>query len=154
MRFEEFFRKATGYEPYPWQQRVATEGLPELVDVETGAGKTAGIVLPWLYRRTTHAAATPAWLVVALPMRTLVDQVVGDVARWIDNLGRSAKASRSAAPCSSTWMSASVDRKGAVLACVSRANEHSTRLWAYRGEPSLAFRHLEEPQTVRRPTWR
>lgn len=89
--FDEFFEKATGLAPYPWQQRVAESGLPEVVDVETGAGKTAGVVLGWLYRRTVHPAAavraaTPPWLVFALPMRSLVEQTFLNVQSWIERL--------------------------------------------------------------------
>ncbi len=31
--------------PYPWQEEVAQNGLPGLLDVPTGLGKTEGIVL-------------------------------------------------------------------------------------------------------------
>ena len=66
--FQQMALAASGHEPYPWQARVAAEGLPELLAVETGAGKTAGVVLPWLWRRRLHPymavrAATPHWLV-------------------------------------------------------------------------------------------
>lgn len=92
--FEAMVRAATGRGPYPWQQRVADEGLPELIAVETGAGKTAGVVLPWLHRRRFHAdlevrSATPHWLVVCLPLRTLVEQSESEVQRWIAGLGLS-----------------------------------------------------------------
>src|SRR5665811_900062 len=54
--YDEMAFAASGHSPYPWQTRVAEQGLPELISVETGAGKTAGVVLPWLYRRRFHAA--------------------------------------------------------------------------------------------------
>lgn len=92
MDFPEFFQLATESEPYPWQTRVAEIGLPEVIDIETGAGKTAGLVLGWLYRLRNHPdeavrQATPAWLVFALPMRSLVDQTERSVRRWVDALG-------------------------------------------------------------------
>ena len=57
---------ATGGEPYPYQQRLADEGLPGLLRVPTGAGKTLAAVLPWLFRRRASgdegSAALPSGL--------------------------------------------------------------------------------------------
>lgn len=90
--FQQMARTASGHEPYRWQSRVAATGLPELLAVETGAGKTAGVVLPWLYRRRMHPdpavrRATPHWLVFCLPLRVLVEQVESHVHGWLDRLG-------------------------------------------------------------------
>jgi len=90
--FKQMAKTASGHEPYPWQSRVAAGGLPELLAVETGAGKTAGVVLPWLWRRRFHPdvairAAAPHWLVFCLPLRVLVEQVETDVRGWLDRLG-------------------------------------------------------------------
>jgi CRISPR-associated endonuclease/helicase Cas3 len=41
---------------YGFQRRLAADGLPDLLCVPTGAGKTLAAVLPWLYRRTAHPA--------------------------------------------------------------------------------------------------
>lgn len=98
MDFESFVARASGESaggsrrPYPYQVRLAEEGLPELLRVPTGAGKTAAAVLGWLYRRRFHPddavrAATPHWLVFTLPMRVLVEQVHAEVDQWLDNLG-------------------------------------------------------------------
>lgn len=81
-----------GQAPYPWQARVAEEGLPELISIETGAGKTEGVVLPWLWRRRFHPdpavrAGTPHWLVLCLPLRTLTEQTERAVDGWLRNLG-------------------------------------------------------------------
>lgn len=88
MDFPDFFRSATGQSPYPWQERVAAEGLPEVIDIETGAGKTAGVVVAWLYRLLRHPddavrSSTPPWLVFALPMRSLVEQTERAVQGWV-----------------------------------------------------------------------
>jgi len=61
-------RATGGASPYPYQQRLADDGLPDLLRVPTGAGKTMAAVLPWLYRRRHHPdpgvrAKTPRWLV-------------------------------------------------------------------------------------------
>jgi hypothetical protein len=42
MNFDEVFRQATGYGPYPYQTRLAeAKELPQLLDIPTGLGKTA-----------------------------------------------------------------------------------------------------------------
>lgn len=90
--FHAFAMQAAGAAPYPYQQRLADEGLPDVLRVPTGAGKTAAAVLPWLYRRRYHPddsvrADTPRWLVFVLPQRALVEQTVDAVAGWLHNLG-------------------------------------------------------------------
>ncbi len=90
--YQEFHRAATGHDPYPWQERVALEGLPEVVAVETGAGKTAAVVLAWLWRRRYHPdpevrSTTPHWLVMCLPMRVLTEQVEEVTRAWLAALG-------------------------------------------------------------------
>ena len=41
MSFDEWFKRATGNCPFPFQRPFAEEGeIPELVDVLTGLGKT------------------------------------------------------------------------------------------------------------------
>jgi len=78
-QFAEWFKRATGHDPYPFQVRFACgEQLPELVHVPTGLGKTAMAVLGWLWRRQfqpdeTKRKSTPRRLVYCLPMRVLVE---------------------------------------------------------------------------------
>ena len=51
-QFEAFFRAAFDNEPFDYQRRLATsEELYSLVNVPTGAGKTAAILGAWLWRR-------------------------------------------------------------------------------------------------------
>lgn len=87
MGFEEFFRQATGQPPYGYQVRLAAEGLPPVLAVPTGAGKT-GIILAWLWRRLhgPDPAGTPRRLVYALPQRTLVEQVAAAAGEWLRRL--------------------------------------------------------------------
>lgn len=93
--FTELFAEAMGHskEPYPYQVRLAEDGLPDVVHAATGTGKTAAVVLAWLYRITsedrTIAAETPRRLIMVLPTRALTTQVGDDVARWLKNLGLS-----------------------------------------------------------------
>src|SRR6266571_4157592 len=88
----DLFHRATGRQPYPYQERLATLGsLPSVLRAPTGAGKTQAILLAWLYRRLFAGpevgAATPLRLVYALPMRVLVEQVWGVVDQALANLG-------------------------------------------------------------------
>jgi CRISPR-associated endonuclease/helicase Cas3 len=94
MTFPEFFAKATqGGTPYPYQQALATvEPFPELLSIPTGLGKTAAVILGWLYRRRFHNDAnvrnsTPRRLIYCFPMRVLVEQTVSVAQGWLDNLG-------------------------------------------------------------------
>jgi len=49
--FDEFFKLATGFRPYPYQSKLATEGSwPAIIEAPTGAGKTAAVVLAWAWR--------------------------------------------------------------------------------------------------------
>ncbi len=85
--FDEFFSTATGSPPYGYQERLARDGLPPVVRAPTGSGKT-GIVLAWLWRRLygPEPASTPRRLIYGLPQRSLVEQVAGEVAGWLDGL--------------------------------------------------------------------
>ena len=91
MDFADLMEKATGSRPYRYQERIATEGLPEVLAVPTGAGKTAAVILGWLWRRRFHPdpavrSATPHWLVFCLPMRVLTEQVADEASRWLEAL--------------------------------------------------------------------
>ncbi len=92
LEFDLLFQKATTHRPYNYQRKLALgETLPEAVVVPTGAGKTAAVIMAWIWRRRfaseTVRQATPRRLIVCLPMRTLVSQTA-DVARdCLSNLG-------------------------------------------------------------------
>jgi CRISPR-associated endonuclease/helicase Cas3 len=89
--FGEFFKRATGNDPFPFQRRFAEEGeVPQLVDVPTGLGKTAMATLGWLWRRRLADKevrnATPRRLIYCLPMRVLVEQTRDNALLWLRNL--------------------------------------------------------------------
>lgn len=89
MDFDTFFTHATGFGPYPWQSRVAHEGLPEVLSIPTGLGKTEGVALGWAYRRLlSNRAGTPRHLVFCLPMRVLVRQTQERLTKAFANLSR------------------------------------------------------------------
>jgi CRISPR-associated endonuclease/helicase Cas3 len=82
--YNEFFRKATGFDPYPYQSRMAEGPWPDLLRVPTGLGKTAAVTLSWLYRRVVrNEQDMPRRLVWCLPMRTLAEQASANIALWL-----------------------------------------------------------------------
>ena len=108
MTYDEFFRSAFGddvdgrYEPFDYQRDLAvgrfgsdkSHSWPDLLDVPTGMGKTAAVVLAWLWKRgwrqgkreSAVVADTPRRLVYCLPMRVLVEQTHRNVGGWLTNL--------------------------------------------------------------------
>lgn len=106
--FPDFFQTATGGRlPYPWQTRLADDPVcrSRLIDIPTGLGKTAGVVLAWLWRQhllpqsrisnpespmRCPAAPWPRRLVYCLPMRTLVEQTAEEARKWIANVAQAA----------------------------------------------------------------
>jgi len=81
--FDEFFRRATGALPFPYQSRFAeADDLPELVHAPTGAGKTATAILGWIWRYFHANKPTPRRLAYCLPMRVLVEQTRDEAEKW------------------------------------------------------------------------
>lgn len=91
--YAEFFQKATGNPPYPYQARLAQEPWPDLLDIATGLGKTAAVTLAWIWRRAIQRdPATPRRLIWCLPMRVLAEQTEGVTINWLKNLDLYAQA--------------------------------------------------------------
>lgn len=90
--FDLIFKEATGKQPFPYQKRLAEgQRFADLIEVSTGAGKTAAVVLAWLWRKRyapEHVRkTTPRRLVYCLPMRVLVEQTRDSVILWLHRLG-------------------------------------------------------------------
>jgi len=103
IHFGDVFRAATGLaSPYAYQCRLAcgddadpkdpntlrrgSKCDSKLINIPTGLGKTAGVVLAWLWNRVEQKR--PDWprrLVFCLPMRTLVEQTEDNVRDWLTN---------------------------------------------------------------------
>ena len=98
MKFEELVKTTLGRKrtPFGFQERFAlAETLPSMIRVPTGLGKTATVVLGWMWR-WFHAAPeirgeTPRRLAYCLPMRTLVEQTASSATEWVEKLGLSEK---------------------------------------------------------------
>jgi len=91
MDFQDFFLSATGKAPFPYQESFAQcEQLPGMLSVPTGLGKTAAVVMAWLWRRRYAREEirreTPRRLVYCLPARILVEQTVDEIANWLGKL--------------------------------------------------------------------
>ncbi len=100
--FRAFFEKATGHAPYNYQERLAcgkssegkgqNQGIPcvsKCINVPTGLGKTAAVVMAWLWNRVILGRNDwPCRLVYCLPMRTLVEQTRDNVRKWLLKLAR------------------------------------------------------------------
>lgn len=91
--FKSFFAQATTLpDPYAYQIRLAEEGgtVPCLLDVPTGLGKTAAVILAWIWRRRfadkNIRSQTPRRFVYCLPMRVLVEQTYIEAIKWLDRL--------------------------------------------------------------------
>ena len=82
--FEDFFQGVWGVDPFPWQRalaaRVVERGWPELLDLPTGAGKTAAIDIALWSLAQDGGAALPRRIVLVVDRRIIVDQV-GERAR-------------------------------------------------------------------------
>jgi CRISPR-associated endonuclease/helicase Cas3 len=84
--FRAFFELATnGFGPYGWQLQVAVDGLPDVLPVPTGLGKTE-VALAWAWRLLVDKKPEPLHLVVCLPMRSLVTQTVQRLKTYFDAL--------------------------------------------------------------------
>ncbi len=107
-RFDHLFTKSTGFCPHEYQALLACgerrsrehdDWLSDtsncestLIEIPTGFGKTAAVVLSWLWNRVLKDCDDwPRRLVYCLPMRTLVEQTFANTRQWLENLGLSNK---------------------------------------------------------------
>ena len=99
--FDAFFQKVTGKPtPYDYQRRLAcgerndhaetewlavgTDCSSRLISIPTGLGKTAAVVVAWLWNRVyLQKPEWPRRLVYCLPMRTLVEQTEKEIREWL-----------------------------------------------------------------------
>lgn len=76
--FPVFFRDVHGYDPFPWQQRLAERvldsGWPSVVDLPTGTGKTALLDIA-VFALAADRAKASRRIVFVIDRRIVVDQV-------------------------------------------------------------------------------
>ncbi len=104
MTFDRVFRELIGYDPYPYQCKLACgekagRGMQEWlsshapcetlsVNVPTGLGKTAAVVMAWFWNRVVSPRTDwPRRFVFCLPMRVLVEQTAFNVKQWLKAAG-------------------------------------------------------------------
>ena len=91
--FEEFFKRGTSFEPYPYQTKFANDAtFPDIINIPTGLGKTECVIIGWIWKRLNDrtgefSSQIPARLVYSLPMRTLVEQIYDKTKEWVERLG-------------------------------------------------------------------
>jgi CRISPR-associated endonuclease/helicase Cas3 len=95
MDYNQFFSTALlkANDPFPYQSRLAGASLEpsanscesRLIVVPTGLGKTAAVILAWLWNRVhLQSEAWPRRLVYCLPMRTLAEQTYQNAQTWLN----------------------------------------------------------------------
>lgn len=87
MKYPDFFHLVTGKSSFQYQTRLGEEPWPELLEIPTGLGKTAAVIVAWLFKQLNDDPETPKRLVYCLPMRVLVEQTVENVNGWLNNAG-------------------------------------------------------------------
>jgi len=91
VNFPEYFSRATGLEPHPWQAELGADVSCQdrLVRIPTGFGKTLGVLSAWLHHRVSCGnQAWPRRLVWCLPMRVLVEQTHNEICQVLSRLGQ------------------------------------------------------------------
>lgn len=88
MTFSDIFSRAFAGKatPFAYQRALAERDWPDALIAPTGLGKTAAVVLAWLWKRATAPDSAARRLVYCLPMRTLVDQTARNVNDWLRRL--------------------------------------------------------------------
>ncbi len=89
MEFGIFVREVTGFDPYPYQEKVGTtlvSNWPDVLEVPTGLGKTEAVTLGWAWQFLKNPDITPRRLVYMLPMRVLVEQTYDRVDNYINKI--------------------------------------------------------------------
>ena len=79
-----YFHAIVGHDPYPWQRRFYTAlvrgAVPDAIDIPTGLGKTACVLLALLAR--LERPALPRRIVYVVDRRAIVDQTAEAVRAW------------------------------------------------------------------------
>ncbi len=93
MDFETFFEKCSTHSPHPYQRLLATGDWPETLIIPTGFGKTAAVLVAWIWkirqsREPVKNPTTHRRLLYCLPMRSLVEQTEDVAKTWIDKANK------------------------------------------------------------------
>lgn len=78
--FDDFFREVWGYDPFPWQSRLASHVVqerswPSVLDLPTGCGKTAALDVALFDFIRDGGVRAPRRIVMVVDRRVIVDQI-------------------------------------------------------------------------------
>ena len=103
LRDDAHFRAIVGHAPYPWQRRLyaalARGAVPDAVDIPTGLGKTASVLLALLAR--LENPLLPRRIVYVVDRRAIVDQTAEAVRAWIERIAALPALARAFDACAS-----------------------------------------------------
>ena len=132
--FDDLFRRVTGHLPYDYQRALAARSVPPaVIQVPTGAGKTLAVLLAWLFD-----PEAPLRLVIALPMRSLVEQTATVARATLEQLGEPAPVRVLMGGAERVnWMSEDADRRAVIVgtidmlvsAALNRGYSHNRFSW-------------------------
>ena len=82
------FRDVAGHDPWPWQrrllERLVAGDVPPAIEIPTGCGKTASVLLALLARLGN--ASLPRRIVYIVDRRAIVDQTAATIRVWTDRM--------------------------------------------------------------------
>jgi CRISPR-associated endonuclease/helicase Cas3 len=85
--FQNIYNSALGKSPFPYQKNLMmSPKWPDILEIPTGLGKTASVILAWIAKRLAGDPETPTRIVYVLPMRVLVEQTATCICEWINKL--------------------------------------------------------------------
>lgn len=87
--YDSFFKEATKYNPYPYQEKVFSllhSGKSVVLRAPTGSGKTLSVIMPFLYRKKTTDKLADR-IIYALPMRALAFDLYNSTIQIAKNAG-------------------------------------------------------------------
>lgn len=88
----DFYKQKVGFDPYKYQIKVANTllcGKNVILSVPTGAGKTWGSVIPFLFARENSDIHFPKKMIYSLPLRALANSIFEDVSDVLSKQGYS-----------------------------------------------------------------
>lgn len=100
--FSDWYEDKHGYQPFPWQRRLA--GLaaaghwPDMIAVPTGAGKT-GIIAVWHWLHASHTQA-PTRLIYVIDRRLIVDSAT----EYAERIGANVIKMRGGMTIDNSWL--------------------------------------------------
>ena len=87
MKYTVFFEHIVGSPPFPYQERLSRK-FPEVLQIPSGLGKTAGTVIAWLYHHVKGHEQAPKKMVYCLPSGSFSFQIHHLCQSWLQNFSK------------------------------------------------------------------